>query len=338
MTDALKAHCAELRSELFNQGFLPQWLDVYKNQVTLTLPFAAKPEAERLVNEDAFLRTFSWTIHQAIESLPRSAGEGKPAAAKNVIAVVSGKGGVGKSSVCVNLALALAATGAKVGILDADIYGPSIPTMLGNPGTKLTFTNERKMVPLQVYGLQATSLGYLVDEGDATVWRGPMASGALQQLYNDTLWHDLDYLLVDMPPGTGDIQLTLAQKLPLTGAMIVTTPQTVALNDAQKGIAMLHKVKVPVLGVLENMSAYQCSACGHTDTVFGENGGARVANQESVPLLGQWPLVKALRESMDAGKPLVYDQPDNSLSQVILDSAQNLTMNAWQLLSPHAAD
>lgn len=332
MTDPLKAHCAALRSDIFDHGLRPEWLTVVGPKVTVKLPFAAALEARRLIEQDPLLRGYAWTIEQTIETLPRSQSDDISAAAKNVIAVASGKGGVGKSSVCVNLALALAATGARVGVLDADIYGPSLPIMLGNEGKKLTFTPNRKMFPLQEKGLQVNSLGYLVDKDDATVWRGPMASGALQQLYSDTQWSELDYLLIDMPPGTGDIQLTLAQKLPLTGALIITTPQTVALRDAQKGIAMFRKVNVPIIGVLENMSGFMCSNCGQHDDIFGRDGALAVATAHSVPMIGQWPLATALRESMDAGQPLVYDKPEHPYSQRILDSAQLLAMNAWSLL------
>ncbi|RUO34887.1 iron-sulfur cluster carrier protein ApbC [Aliidiomarina soli] len=332
MSDALKAHCGALRSEIFSQGFLPEWLQVDGDSIALTLPFAAEPEARRLIADDTELNQYDWTITTAVEALPQSKGAGQASAARNVIAIASGKGGVGKSSVCVNLALALARTGARVGILDADIYGPSLPTMLGNQDAKLTFTPNRKMLPLQRFDMQVNSLGYLVDAKDATVWRGPMASGALQQLYNDTQWQELDYLLIDLPPGTGDVQLTLAQKLPLTGAVVVTTPQTVALNDAEKGIAMFRKVDVPILGVLENMSGFECSACGKLDDIFGHDGGAMVASEQSVPLLGQWPLLKALRLSMDEGEPLVYHQPEHPYNERIMRSAQLMASSAWELL------
>ncbi|MGX5914236.1 iron-sulfur cluster carrier protein ApbC [Aliidiomarina sp. Khilg15.8] len=331
MTDALKKHCAGLRSAVFHDGFDPSWLQINGPNIDLHLPFAAKPEAQQLIASDPQLKGYRWTIHQDIKAMPCSKGDGQPPAAKNVIAVASGKGGVGKSSVCVNLALALAATGARVGILDADIYGPSLPTMLGNRDAKLTFTPNRKMFPLQRFDMQVNSLGYLVDAKDATVWRGPMASGALQQLYNDTQWQSLDYLLIDMPPGTGDIQLTLAQKLPLTGAVIVTTPQTVALADAEKGIAMFRKVDVPILGILENMSTYQCSNCGHEEAIFGSEGGAEVAEQHSVPLLGQWPLQTELRKSMDAGTPLLHEQPDHPLSKTMLQTGQVLAATLFEL-------
>ncbi|RUO25770.1 iron-sulfur cluster carrier protein ApbC [Aliidiomarina minuta] len=337
MTEPLKNHCATLRSDIFTQGLLAEWLDIKGPQISLKLPFAAKTEAERLIKSDPLLQGYRWDVQVAVESMAHSKGAGQPIAARNVIAVASGKGGVGKSSVCVNLALALSRAGAKVGILDADVYGPSLPTMLGNRDAKLTFTPNRKMLPLQRYGLQVNSLGYLVDAEDATVWRGPMASGALEQLYNDTQWQDLDYLLIDMPPGTGDIQLTLAQKLPLTGAVVVTTPQTVALADAQKGIAMFRKVDVPLLGIIENMSYFQCGECGHQDPVFGQQGGADVARKHSVPLLGQWPLLTELRQSMDDGTPLVYDKPNHSYSDLIMQSAQQMAGNLYEFLGPEPA-
>lgn len=332
MTDALKTHCAAIRSTVFSHGFLPHWIERQGARIRLTLPFAAAQAARELIAADPVLNGDDWQIAQVIEPLTSTAGDGRPPAARQVIAVASGKGGVGKSSVTVSLALALAAQGVRVGILDADIYGPSLPIMLGNQDARLTFTPNRKMLPLQRFGLQVNSLGYLVDKADATIWRGPMASGALQQLYSDTQWQDLDYLLIDLPPGTGDIQLTLAQKLPLSGAIIVTTPQTVAVQDAQKGIAMLRKVGVPVVGLIENMSAYQCSECGHLDAVFGHNGGAEAAQANSVPLLGQWPLLGALRESLDNGEPLVYAQPQHSYSQMIIRDAQALAATLYELV------
>lgn len=332
MTDALKTRCAKLRDAVFTQGFLPQWIEQQNSAVTLTLPFAARQAAMQLIESDSELNKYTWHIQQVIEPLRATDGDERLMAARQVIAVASGKGGVGKSSVTVNLALALAAQGAKVGLLDADIYGPSLPIMLGNQGARLTFTPNRKMLPLQRFGMQVNSLGYLVNEADATIWRGPMASGALQQLYSDTQWQDLDYLLIDLPPGTGDIQLTLAQKLPLSGAVVVTTPQTVAVQDAQKGIAMLRKVGVPVVGLIENMSGYQCSDCGHLDAVFGQGGGAEAARINQVPLVGQWPLFAALRESLDNGEPLVYAQPHHSYSKMIIRDAQILAATVYELV------
>ena len=231
---------------------------------------------------------------------------------RNLIAVASGKGGVGKSTTTVNLALALAAEGARVGILDADIYGPSQGQMLGiEPGTKPQ-PADNAMYPILAHGLQAMSMSLLVDEQQPMVWRGPMASGALQQLLTQTLWDDLDYLFVDMPPGTGDIQLTLSQKAPLTGALIVTTPQDIALLDAKKGIEMFRKVDVPVLGVVENMSLHTCSHCGHSEPVFGEGGGERIAEQYQVELLGRLPLKLSIREQADAGAPTLVSEPKSA--------------------------
>lgn len=224
---------------------------------------------------------------------------------KNIIVVASGKGGVGKSTTTVNLALALQQTGAKVGVLDADIYGPSIPTMLGTAGKTPVIENEQ-FIPLEAYGMAVLSIGNLTgDDNTPIVWRGPKATGALMQLFNQTAWPELDYLLIDMPPGTGDIQLTLAQRIPVTGAVIVTTPQHIALLDAQKGIEMFNKVNIPVLGVVENMSTHVCSNCGHEDEIFGAGGGDKLSNAYQVPLLGRLPLSASIRQNADAGQPSV---------------------------------
>ncbi|WP_113905948.1 iron-sulfur cluster carrier protein ApbC [Aliidiomarina celeris] len=342
MSDALKSYCGALRHVLFPAGFLPEWLVIEGSVITLTLPFAAERSARELIASDRQLKAYTWRIQVKVEALPRATAA-KAVSARNVIAVASGKGGVGKSSVTLNLAGALARMGMQVGILDADIFGPSVPTMLGNKGAKPEFNEQNKMTPLRVKcehagELQVNSLGYLAEPDDATVWRGPMASRALEQLCFDTRWQNLDYLLIDMPPGTGDIQLTLAQKLPVTGAVVVTTPQDVALDDARKGIAMFRKVGVPVLGLIENMSFYTCSACGHTDYIFGQNGGAELAERYQLPVLGQWPLFPPLREQLDAGRLFVQSSPDHAVSQHIMRSAEALTANAWLLLSPHALD
>ncbi|WP_421864179.1 iron-sulfur cluster carrier protein ApbC [Motiliproteus sp.] len=231
---------------------------------------------------------------------------------RNIIAVASGKGGVGKSTTTVNLALAMAAEGARVGILDADIYGPSQGRMLGiEAGTKPQ-PADNAMHPVPALGLQAMSMSLLVDEDQPMVWRGPMVSGALQQMLTQTLWDDLDYLFVDMPPGTGDIQLTLSQKAPLTGAVIVTTPQDIALLDAKKGIEMFRKVDVPVLGIVENMSLHTCSQCGHSEPVFGEGGGEQIAEKYQVDLLGRLPLKLSIRKQADAGRPTVINEPESA--------------------------
>lgn len=227
---------------------------------------------------------------------------------KQIILVASGKGGVGKSTTAVNLAAALALEGAKVGLLDADIYGPSIPTMLGLSGEKISSPDNKLMQPKFAHGVYLQSIGFLVDPQQASVWRGPMASQALLQLLNETLWPELDYLIVDMPPGTGDIQLTMAQKLPVTGAVVVTTPQDVALSDAEKAISMFRQVNIPLLGLIENMSFYQCSHCGSTDDIFGTEGGVLLAERYQVPVLGQLPLQKHIREQADAGVPAVLKQ------------------------------
>ena len=240
---------------------------------------------------------------------------------KNMIAVASGKGGVGKSTVAVNLALALSVEGANVGILDADIYGPSQPRMLGvtaRPESK----DGRTMEPITSYHLQAMSIGFLIEEDTPMIWRGPMVTQALEQLLKDTNWHDLDYLLIDLPPGTGDTQLTLAQKVPVSGAVIVTTPQDIALLDARKAYKMFEKVEVPVLGVVENMSTYICSKCGHEEHIFGEGGGMRMAEEYDVDYLGGIPLNMRIREDADAGKPTVIADPEDRISLVYRDIAR----------------
>jgi len=232
----------------------------------------------------------------------------------NLIAVASGKGGVGKSTVTVNMGLALAAEGARVGILDADIYGPSQPRMLGLMGKRPTTTDGKNLEPLVAYGIKTMSIGFLVDERQPMAWRGPMVTSALNQLLTQTLWADLDYLLVDMPPGTGDIQLTLSQQVPVSGALIVTTPQDIALADARKGLEMFKKVNVPVLGVVENMSTYVCSSCGHEESVFGREGGNQLASEYGLPFLGLLPLDRRIREDTDRGEPSVVADPTGSIA------------------------
>ncbi len=245
-------------------------------------------------------------------------------AVKNIIAVASGKGGVGKSTVAVNLALALSAEGATVGILDADIYGPSQPTMLGVK-TKPESKDGKTLEPIVSYHLQAMSIGFLIDEETPMIWRGPMVTQALEQLLRDTNWKDVDYLIVDLPPGTGDVQLTLAQKVPVTGAIIVTTPQDIALLDARKGLKMFEKVEIPVLGVVENMSTHICSKCGHEEHIFGAGGGAKMAEQYDVDFLGALPLDMRIREETDAGKPTVVADPECRVSQIYRDIARRVT-------------
>jgi ATP-binding protein involved in chromosome partitioning len=240
---------------------------------------------------------------------------------KNIIAVASGKGGVGKSTTAVNLALALAAEGAQVGVLDADIYGPSQPTMLGIAGRPES-RDGKTLEPLEAYGLQAMSIGFLIDVDTPMVWRGPMVTQALEQLLKDTNWRDLDYLIVDMPPGTGDIQLTLSQKVPVTGAVIVTTPQDIALLDARKGLKMFEKVGVPIVGVVENMSIHVCSNCGHAEHIFGTGGGEKMCADYNVPFLGGLPLDIRIREQADSGRPTVVADPDGKIASIYREIAR----------------
>lgn len=230
---------------------------------------------------------------------------------RNIIAVASGKGGVGKSTIAVNLALALQVEGARVGLLDADIYGPSQPRMLG-VDKRPESQDGKTMYPVTGLGLQAMSVGFLVDERQPVVWRGPMATQALMQMFNDTLWDSLDYLVVDLPPGTGDVQLSLAQRIPISGAIIVTTPQDIALTDARKGLEMFRKVSVPVLGIVENMGVHVCSKCGHSETIFGEGGGKRLSEECGVPLLAEMPLDMRIQQQADAGQPTVFAEPESA--------------------------
>jgi ATP-binding protein involved in chromosome partitioning len=231
----------------------------------------------------------------------------------NIIAVGSGKGGVGKSTTAVNLALALQREGARVGLLDADIYGPSIPSMLGVKGQPST--DGEHIIPKEAHGLKVMSIGFLVDENSAMIWRGPMVTSALQQLLGDTLWGALDYLIIDLPPGTGDIQLTLAQRIPVAGAVIVTTPQDIALMDARRAVHMFRKVDVPVLGVVENMSTHICTACGHEEAIFGHGGGEQMAEDFELPLLGRLPLTMEIRSALDEGNPTMMQSPESSVAQ-----------------------
>ena len=243
---------------------------------------------------------------------------------RNVIAIASGKGGVGKSTTAVNLALALAADGAAVGILDADIYGPSQPLMLGLTGQRPSSEDGKTMNPLLAHGLQVMSIGFLIDPDQPMVWRGPMVTSALNQLLHQTRWQDLDYLIVDMPPGTGDIQLTLSQQVPVSGAVIVTTPQDIALLDAQKGLQMFRKVSVSVLGIVENMSSHVCSNCGYEEALFGSGGGQRMAEKYGVALLGQLPLDLSIREQTDSGTPTVVAAPESPQAIAYRNVARNM--------------
>jgi ATP-binding protein involved in chromosome partitioning len=251
-------------------------------------------------------RVVSHAVQRGVKLIP---------AIKNIIAIASGKGGVGKSTTAANLALALAAEGASVGVLDADIYGPSQPTMLGITGRPES-KDGKSIEPMEGHGLQVISIGFMIDVDTPMVWRGPMVTQALEQLLKDTRWRDLDYLVVDLPPGTGDIQLTLAQKVPVTGAVIVTTPQDIALIDARKGLKMFEKVGIPILGVVENMALHTCPKCGHESHIFGEGGAARMCKDYGIELLGQLPLDGAIREQADSGKPTVVADPDGRVAEI----------------------
>ncbi|WP_420993431.1 iron-sulfur cluster carrier protein ApbC [Cupriavidus sp. 30B13] len=261
-------------------------------------------------------RIVSHAVQRGVKLLP---------GVKNVIAVASGKGGVGKSTTAVNLALALSAEGARVGMLDADIYGPSLPMMLGIEGRPES-SDGQTMEPLEGHGLQANSIGFLIEQDNPMVWRGPMVTSALEQLLRQTNWHDLDYLIVDMPPGTGDIQLTLSQKVPVTGAVIVTTPQDIALLDAKKGLKMFEKVGIPILGIVENMAVYCCPNCGHVEHIFGEGGGEKMCEDYHVDLLGSLPLTRSIREQADTGRPTVVADPDSPVAELYRAMARKVAV------------
>lgn len=313
------------------------WLDDTVH-IELIMPFVWRSAFEALKEQCSAellrvtgARAIDWKLSHNIATLKRVKNQPGVNGVKNIIAVSSGKGGVGKSSTAVNLALALAAEGAKVGILDADIYGPSIPMMLGAEGERPTSPDGTHMAPIMAHGLATNSIGYLVTDDNAMVWRGPMASKALLQLLQESLWPDLDYLVLDMPPGTGDIQLTLAQNIPVTGAVVVTTPQDIALIDAKKGIVMFEKVEVPVLGIVENMSIHICSNCGHHEPIFGTGGAEKLAEQYHTQLLGQLPLHISLREDLDRGEPTVISRPDSEFTALYRNLAGRVAAQLyWQ--------
>ncbi len=269
------------------------------------------------LNIDFVLKVQAHAVQRGVQLLP---------GVKNIVAVASGKGGVGKSTTAANLALALAAEGARVGLLDADIYGPSQPMMMGLSGRPESL-DGKTMQPMVNHGVQVMSIGFLVKPDDAMIWRGPMATQALEQLLRQTDWHDLDYLIVDMPPGTGDIQLTLSQRVPLTGAVIVTTPQDIALLDARKGIRMFEKVGVPILGVVENMAVHVCSQCGHAEHIFGQDGGRRMAAEHGMDYLGALPLAMSIRVQADGGAPTVVAEPQGELAALYRQVARQVAVS-----------
>lgn len=320
-TDLLSAGC--LHSLQINEGRVSAELvlgyaaDNIVNGIAQMLQVAV----ENVPGVTAASVKVSWTVKAA----PTQGSIPGLAKVKNIIAVASGKGGVGKSTTAVNLALALVREGAKVGVLDADIYGPSMGLMLGLPaGTRPQVRDQKFFVPPQAHGVQVMSMAFLADDNTPMAWRGPMVSGALMQLLTQTAWDDLDYLVVDMPPGTGDIQLTLAQKVPVTGSVIVTTPQDIALLDARKGIEMFRKVHIPVLGVVENMAVHICSNCGHAEHLFGEGGGERLSAEYEVDLLASMPLSMMIRQQADAGRPTVIAEPECQISMLYQDMARHV--------------
>ncbi len=269
------------------------------------------------VSVNVNMKITAHAVQRGVQLLPK---------VKNIVAVASGKGGVGKSTTAVNLALALAAEGASVGLLDADIYGPSIPMMMGINGRPES-TDGKTMDPLENYGVQVMSIGFLVAQDEAMIWRGPMATQALEQLLRQTNWRDLDYLIVDLPPGTGDIQLTLSQRVPMTGAVIVTTPQDIALLDARKGIKMFEKVGVPILGIVENMAVHVCSNCGHVEHIFGADGGKKMAAEYAMDYLGALPLDMQIRLQADTGKPTVVSAPDSEVAGIYRAVARKVAVS-----------
>ncbi|HEX2827966.1 MAG TPA: iron-sulfur cluster carrier protein ApbC [Burkholderiales bacterium] len=311
--------------------------------VDVLLGYPAKSQVEPIRKEiTAKLRAIpgvgSVTANVSMKIVPHAVQRGVKLipGVRNMIAVASGKGGVGKSTTAVNLALALAAEGASVGVLDADIYGPSQPMMLGITGRPQS-KDDKHMEPMEGHGIQAMSIGFMIDVDNPMVWRGPMATQALEQLANMTRWRDLDYLIVDLPPGTGDIQLTLAQRLPVTGAIIVTTPQDIALIDARKGLKMFEKVGIPIFGIVENMSLHICSHCGHEEPIFGSGGGERMGKDYNVELLGQLPLDIKIREQADSGMPSVVADPDGRVARIYKQIARRVAVKIAEKQQDHSA-
>lgn len=325
---------SQLITKLAENGLLS--VDAQKASIHLTLPFYAPDWLTLLQDKSAskldslFGKQVSWQINYQVAPLQSKTDKPSLAKIKNILVVASGKGGVGKSTVSVNLALALAKNGAKVGILDADVYGPSIPTMLGQKEAQPASADGKLMLPIEAHGLFCNSIGFLVKEEDAMIWRGPMASKALSQILDETDWPDLDYLVVDMPPGTGDIQLTMSQSVPVTSAVVVTTPQDIALIDAKKGISMFNKVDLNVAGIIENMSLFSCPKCGHEEAIFGTGGGQTLATQFALPFLGALPLHINYRQDTDQGVPTVFKNEKQELVSPYLKLAEQLVINLYR--------
>ncbi len=342
--DALRALIDPNTQKDFISSKSARNIQVDAGQVTLdvVLPYPAKmvmgdikkmvEDAVAAAGAESVAANVSWKIvaHSVQKGVKLIPG------VKNIIAVASGKGGVGKSTTAVNLALALSAEGASVGMLDADIYGPSQPTMLGITGRPES-PDGQNLEPMLGHGLQAMSIGFLIDVETPMVWRGPMVTQALEQLLNNTTWKDLDYLVIDLPPGTGDIQLTLAQRVPVTGAVIVTTPQDIALIDARKGLKMFEKVGVPILGVVENMSLHICGNCGHEERIFGEGGGERMCRDYGTEFLGALPLDIRIREETDSGRPTVVAEPESRIAEIYRAIARRVAVKVGDLAVDHSS-
>lgn len=336
---------SQYKSDIFPQGIasLCQWqsLTYVDEHLTLTIvvPFACDSELSMFA--EALLSDKNISVLVIGQLKVDQIKKHQIAGIKNIVAIASGKGGVGKSTTTVNLAYALQAEGAKVGILDADIYGPSIPKMLGLEGAKVNSSDGKRMNPMEVNGIQAMSIGFLVDKDDATIWRGPMASRAFDQLLNESAWQDIDYLLIDMPPGTGDIQLTLSQKVPVCAAIVITTPQDVALNDAAKGLAMFNKVNVPVLGVIENMSYHLCEHCGEKSHLFGQGGATKLIEKFDTQLLGQLPLTSEICDDADNGRSALIENSTGDIANYYRRIAAKISaelFHNYDARSPHTKE
>jgi ATP-binding protein involved in chromosome partitioning len=348
MKNKIQEYLLQLDHPELNQKFISKknikLINIEDNKIILSIqlnfPFKSQTSLYENIIQDGIkkITNLDVTIEWSLKVLTRQVQKGINSikGIKNVIAIASGKGGVGKSSIAVNLALALSYEGANVGILDADIYGPSQPKMLGiaqKPNSK----DGKSMDPLIAHGIQAMSIGFLVDQETPMVWRGPMVTSTLEQLLKETNWDDLDYLIIDLPPGTGDIQLTLAQKIPVTGAIIVTTPQDIALLDARRGLKMFEKVNIPILGIVENMSTHICSNCGHEEHIFGKDGGVKMCVDYNTELLGSLPLDINIRKDLDAGKPSIISNPDSQISEIYKSIARKSALKVAELAEDHSS-
>jgi ATP-binding protein involved in chromosome partitioning len=348
MKNKIQEYLLQLDHPELNQKFISKknikLINIEDNKIILSIelnfPFKSQTSLYENIIQDGIkkITNLDVTIEWSLKVLTRQVQKGINSikGIKNVIAIASGKGGVGKSSTAVNLALALSYEGANVGILDADIYGPSQPKMLGiaqKPNSK----DGKSMDPLIAHGIQAMSIGFLVDQETPMVWRGPMVTSTLEQLLKETNWDDLDYLIIDLPPGTGDIQLTLAQKIPVTGAIIVTTPQDIALLDARRGLKMFEKINIPILGIVENMSTHICSNCGHEEHIFGKDGGVKMCVDYNTELLGSLPLDINIRKDLDAGKPSIISNPDSQISEIYKSIARKSALKVAELAEDHSS-